>query len=309
MGSLEQEVAQIKRQLQSSQTLDEVPVKPVLQNVDKIGIYDKSSNQVATILFSEFVNQVASGNIIFEEELNSGTPTGNILIKQSGLTVLTIGKAGQTNEYSDLNGKPDLSGFITSDDLITDQNNQIKIIDLRNLDYSSGTQTKIEVVIQEFNALTTLEKTINERQIVFLKATITDTLIGGKTENLFSINRGKGAQDLVVSDIGIFQEKIIVDLVTDQVTLLDKKYQGNQVYATLITPPTPVGENITFTHNLGIDKYLRVEAFTEIVGGNIGSHADLPSLATNVIPTDNDLVITGWEFETNSLLYIEFTKV
>ncbi len=202
MSSLEREVAELKAQIQSSKTLDEVPIKQSLALIDKIAIFDKQGNQTASITAEVFINQLASGNIVFETELEQDgtTPTGRILVKQQDQIRLIVGRAGQSNQYSDLDGLPDLTNFLTIDQVIS-QNNKVRLIDFGGLNFNPDIDTKKSILVTSFNLLNSSEKTINEDEIVLLSSILNDTLNNISTEEKYIITRGKGNSDLTINDL------------------------------------------------------------------------------------------------------------
>lgn len=85
-----------------------------VENNASFPFYSPNESKLVRIEYSDLINLIGSGGIEFEQELagNPAVPTGRIIIKQNGVQKVIIGKVGQSNQYVDLDAKPD---FATED--------------------------------------------------------------------------------------------------------------------------------------------------------------------------------------------------
>lgn len=116
MPTVEERLVSIESIINDGLGVPELQSQNSFNNNDLLIFYSSTLNKAVRITYSDFLNLLGSGDITFVTELENDdiTPTGNILIQQQGLTEVVIGAAAQSNQYSDLDGKP---VFITQTDI------------------------------------------------------------------------------------------------------------------------------------------------------------------------------------------------
>lgn len=188
MSSIQSQIDELKAIIADSRTGSELDIVQSLENNDPIIFHNSIQNKLTGVTYARFLELVGSAGLVFEEEMdtqNPPQPTGFTLIKQAGLTKSKIGKAGKSNLYADLDGKPDFADTSYVDTAFATANNIAEgLVDANRayydqFTYKEGAANDLAGYIVDSDFAVT--KTINGQFYLIKDINVTDTLDGSRT--------------------------------------------------------------------------------------------------------------------------------
>lgn len=127
MPTLEQRIAKLEQVILNGLGTPQLLKLTTVENNASFPFYSTNEKKLVRIEYSDLINLLGSGGIVFEQESAGDPPesTGRIIIKQNGVQKVIIGKTAQSNQYSDLDGKP---SFATETYVDLSYNNLLNIL-------------------------------------------------------------------------------------------------------------------------------------------------------------------------------------
>lgn len=187
MSTIQQDIDQIKANLAASKEGDGLDLVQSLQNDDRIIIHGNIPDKLVGISYSKFLEIVGSNGLTFEEEMdaqNPPQPTGFTLIKQAGITKFKVGSAAKSNNYGDLDGKPNFAtaqdvtdAFVSANDYTETQVDASRAY-YDTFQYKEGSANDLTGFLVESDYSVT--KTTNGQYYFIKDINITDTVEGSR---------------------------------------------------------------------------------------------------------------------------------